>query len=248
MKTYKEKLEEVKQLNEGDIFYDDCGESYVFISATKKNIKCNVHNTNYIKSIPIVTFNTTDLTKSKQVFFESANNVKVIPKNPKLVKCQKGWGEMDIFLSMMLEMKMIEAFGSEKFKKIEEEHDINVLVEYLTFYRYAHTSVLETLLFQVKRIVEDFEDIEDIEVSKIDYNEIKNKFFYILLPKNQTTSSRIRRWSLLNGKEISILKGSNQEVVNNRYSLTRIIDFLYNEEDENIRRYIIKKVFSKIAE
>ena len=36
MKTYKEKLEEVKQLNEGDIFYDDCGESYVFISATKK--------------------------------------------------------------------------------------------------------------------------------------------------------------------------------------------------------------------
>ena len=36
MKTYKEKLEEVKQLNEGDIFYDDCGESYVFISVTKK--------------------------------------------------------------------------------------------------------------------------------------------------------------------------------------------------------------------
>ena len=155
---------------------------------------------------------------------------------------------MDIFLSTMLEMKMIEAFGSEKFKKIEEEHDINVLVEYLTFYRYAHTSVLETLLFQVKRIVEDFEDFEDIEVSKIDDNEIKNKFFYVLLPKNQTTSSRIRRWSLLNGKEISILKGSNQEVVNNRYSLTRIIDFLYNEEDENIRRYIIKKVFSKIIE
>ena len=245
MKTYKEKLEEVKQLNEGDIFYDDCGESYVFISATKKNIKCNMHNFNYIKSIPIVTFNTTDLTKSKQVFFESTNNVKVIPKNPKLVKCKKGWGEMDIFLSMMLEMKMIEAFGSEKFKKIEEEHDVNVLVEYLIFYRYARTSVLETLLFQVKRIVEDF---EDIEVSKIDDNEIKNKFFYVLLPKNQTTSSRIRRWSLLNGKEISILKGSNQEVVNNRYSLTRIIDFLYNEEDENIRRYIVKKVFSRITE
>ena len=245
MKTYKEKLEEVKQLNEGDIFYDDCGESYVFISVTKKNIKCNMCNTSYIKSIPIATFNTTDLTKSKQVFFESTNNVKVIHKNPKLVKCQKGWGEMDIFLSTMLEMKMIEAFGSEKFKKIEEEHDINVLVEYLTFYRYARTSVLETLLFQVKRIVEDF---EDIEVSKIDDNEIENKFFYILLPKNRTTSSRIRRWSLLNGKEISILKGSNQEVVNNRYSLTRIIDFLYNEEDENIRRYIIKKVFSKIIE
>ena len=245
MKTYKEKLEEVKQLNEGDIFYDDCGESYVFISATKKNIKCNMCNTSYIKSIPIATFNTTDLTKSKQVFFESTNNVKVIPKNPKLVKYKKGWGEMDIFLSAILEVKMIEAFGSEKFKKIEEEHDINVLVEYLTFYRYAHVSVLETLLFQVKRIVEDF---EDIEVSKIDDNEIKNKFFYVLLPKNQTTSSRIRRWSLLNGKEISILKGSNQEVVNNRYSLTRIIDFLYNEEDENIRRYIVKKVFSKIVE
>ena len=245
MKTYKEKLEEVEQLNEGDIFYDDCGESYVFISATKKNIKCNVLGTNYIKSIPIATFNTTDLTKSKQVFFESTNNIKVIPKNPKLVKCQKGWGEMDIFLSTMLEMKMIEAFGSEKFKKIEEEHDINVLVEYLTFYRYARTSVLETLLFQVKRIVEDF---EDIEVSKIDDNEIKNKFFYILLPKNQTISSRIQRWSLLNGKEISILKGSNQEIGNNRYSLTRIIDFLYNEEDENIRRYVIKKVFSKIVE
>ena len=47
MKTYKEKLEEVKQLNEGDIFYDDCGESYVFISATKKNIKCNMCNINY---------------------------------------------------------------------------------------------------------------------------------------------------------------------------------------------------------
>ena len=245
MKTYKEKLEEVKQLNEGDIFYDDCGESYVFISATKKNIKCNVYNTRYIKSIPIATFNTTDLTKSKQVFFESKNNVKVIPKNPKLVKCQKGWGEMDIFLSTMLEMKMIEAFGSEKFKKIEEEHDINVLVEYLTFYRYARTSVLETLLFQVKRIVEDF---EDIEVSKIDDIEIKNKFFYTLLPKNRTVSSRIQRWSLLNGKEISILKGSDQEIGNNRYSLTRIIDFLYNEEDENIRRYIIKKVFSKIVE
>ena len=246
MKTYKEKLEEVKQLNEGDIFYDDCGESYVFISATKKNIKCNVCNTNYIKSIPIATFNTTDLTKSKQVFFESTNNIKVIPKNPKLVKYRKGWGEMDIFLSTMLEMKMIEAFGSEKFKKIEEEHDINVLVEYLTFYRYAHTSVLETLLFQVKRIVEDF---EDIEVSKIDDNEIKNKFFYILLPKNQTISSRLRRMSLLfNDKEISVLKGSNQEIKNNRYSITRIIDFLYNEEDENIRRYIIKKVFSKIVE
>ena len=248
MKTYKEKLEEVKQLNEGDIFYDDCGTLYTFISATKKNIKCNMHNFNYIKSIPIATFNTTDLTKSKQVFFESTNNVKVIPKNPKLVKCKKGWGEMDIFLSTMLEMKMIEAFGSEKFKKIEEEHDINVLVEYLTFYRYARTSVLETLLFQVKRIVEDFEDFEDIEVSKIDDNEIKNKFFYVLLPKNQTTSSRIQRWSLLNGKEISILKGSNQEIGNNRYSITRIIDFLYNEEDENIRRYIIKKVFSKIVE
>ena len=245
MKTYKEKLEEVKQLNEGDIFYDDCDESYVFISATKKNIKCNMHNFNYVKSIPIVTFNTTDSTKSKQVFFESVNNVKVIPKNPKLVKCKKGWGEMDIFLSSILEVKMIEAFGSEKFKKIEEEHDINVLVEYLTFYRYARTSVLETLLFQVKRIVEDF---EDIEVSKIDDNEIKNKFFYVLLPKNQTTSSRIQRWSLLNGKEISILKGSNQEIGNNRYSMTRIIDFLYNEEDENIRRYIIKKVFSKIVE
>ena len=246
MKTYKEKLEEVKRLNEGDIFYDDCGESYVFISATKKNIKCNIHNFNYIKSIPIATFNTIDLTKSKQVFFESTNNVKVIPKNPKLVKCKEGWGEMDIFLSTMLEMKMIEAFGSEKFKKIEEEHDINVLVEYLTFYRYAHTSVLETLLFQVKRIVEDF---EDIEVSKIDDNEIKNKFFYILLPKNQTISSRLRRMSLLfNDKEISVLKGSNQEIKNNRYSITRIIDFLYNEEDENIRRYIIKKVFSKIVE
>ena len=245
MKTYKEKLEEVKQLNEGDIFYDDCGESYVFISATKKNIKCDMHNTNYIKSIPIVAFNTTDSTKSKQVFFESVNNVKIIPKNPKLVKCKKGWGEMDIFSSSILEVKMIEAFGSEKFKKIEEEHDINVLVEYLTFYRYARTSVLETLLFQVKRIVEDF---EDIEVSKIDDNEIKNKFFYVLLPKNQTTSSRIQRWSLLNGKEISILKGSNQEIGNNRYSLTRIIDFLYNEEDENIRRYIVKKVFSRIIE
>ena len=243
MKTYKEKLEEVKQLNEGDIFYDDCGTLYTFISATKKNIKCNMHNFNYIKSIPIVTFNTTDSTKSKQVFFESANNVKVIPKNPKLVKCQKGWGEMDIFLSAILEVKMIEAFGSEKFKKIEEEHDINVLVEYLTFYRYARTSVLETLLFQVKRIVEDF---EDIEVSKIDDNEIKNKFFYILLPKNQTVSSRIQRWSLLNGKEIAVINGSNQKVGKNRYSLTRIIDFLYNEEDENIRRYIIKKVFSKI--
>ena len=245
MKTYKEKLEEVKQLNEGDIFYDDCGTLYTFISATKKNIKCNMYNFNYIKSIPIVAFNTTDSTKSKQVFFESVNNVKIIPKNPKLVKCKKGWGEMDIFLSTMLEMKMIEAFGSEKFKKIEEEHDINVLVEYLTFYRYARTSVLETLLFQVKRIVEDF---EDIEVSKIDDNEIKNKFFYILLPKNQTVSSRIQRWSLLNGKEISILKGSNQEIGNNRYSITRIIDFLYNEEDENIRRYIVKKVFSRIAE
>ena len=248
MKTYKEKLEEVKQLNEGDIFYDDCGTLYTFISATKKNIKCNMHNFNYIKSIPIVAFNTTDSTKSKQVFFESVNNVKIIPKNPKLVKCKKGWGEMDIFLSTMLEVKMIEAFGSEKFKKIEEEHDINVLVEYLTFYRYARTSVLETLLFQVKRIVEDFEDFEDIEVSKIDDNEIKNKFFYVLLPKNQTTSSRIQRWSLLNGKEISILKGSNQEIGNNRYSMTRIIDFLYNEEDENIRRYIVKKVFSKIVE
>ena len=190
-------------------------------------------------------FNTTDSTKSKQVFFESVNNVKIIPKNPKLVKCKRGWGEMDICSSSILEVKKIEAFGSEKFKKIEEEHDINVLVEYLTFYRYARTSVLETLLFQVKRIVEDF---EDIEVSKIDDNEIKNKFFYVLLPKNQTTSSRIRRWSLLNGKEISILKGSNQEVVNNRYSLTRIIDFLYNEEDENIRRYIVKKVFSRIIE
>ena len=245
MKTYKEKLEEVKQLNEGDIFYDDCGTLYTFISATKKNIKCNMYNFNYIKSIPIVTFNTTDSTKSKQVFFESANNVKVIPKNPKLVKCQKGWGEMDIFLSTMLEMKMIEAFGSEKFKKIEEEHDINVLVEYLTFYRYARTSVLETLLFQVKRIVEDF---EDIEVSKIDDNEIKNKFFYILLPKNQTVSSRIQRWSLLNSKEIAVINGSNQEIGKNRYSLTRIIDFLYNEEDENIRRYVIKKVFSKIVE
>ena len=63
MKTYKEKLEEVKQLNEGDIFYDDCGESYVFISVTKKNIKCNMCNINYTKSIPIATFNTTDLTK-----------------------------------------------------------------------------------------------------------------------------------------------------------------------------------------
>ena len=245
MKTYKEKLEEVKQLNEGDIFYDDCGTLYTFISATKKNIKCNMYNFNYIKSIPIVTFNTTDSTKSKQVFFESANNVKVIPKNPKLVKCQKGWGEMDIFLSTMLEVKMIEAFGSEKFKKIEEEHDINVLVEYLTFYRYARTSVLETLLFQVKRIVEDF---EDIEVSKIDDNEIKNKFFYILLPKNQTVSSRIQRWSLLNGEEIAVINGSNQKVGKNRYSLTRIIDFLYNEEDENIRRYIIKKIFSRIVE
>ena len=245
MKTYKEKLEEVKQLNEGDIFYDDCGTLYKFISATKKNIKCDMYNFNYIKSIPIVAFNTTDSTKSKQVFFESVNNVKIIPKNPKLVKCKKGWGEMDIFSSSILEVKMIEAFGSEKFKKIEEEHDINVLVEYLTFYRYARISVLETLLFQVKRIVEDF---EDIEVSKIDDNEIENKFFYILLPKNRTTSSRIRRWSLLNGKEISILKGSNQEVVNNRYSLTRIIDFLYNEEDENIRRYIVKKVFSRITE
>lgn len=243
MKTYKEKLEEVKQLNEGDIFYDDCGTLYTFISATKKNIKCNMHNFNYIKSIPIVTFNTTDSTKSKQVFFESANNVKIIPKNPKLVKYKKGWGEMDVFLSTMLEMKMIEAFGSEKFKKIEEDHDINMLIEYLAFYRYARTSVLETLLFQVKRIVEDF---EDIEVSKIDDNEIKNKFFYILLPKNQTVSSRIQRWSLLNNKEISVLKGSNQEIGNNRYSITRIIDFLYNEEDENIRRYIIKKVFSKI--
>ena len=244
MKTYKEKLEEVKRLNKGDVFYNDCGESYVFISATKKNIKCNVCNTKYIKSIPIATFNTTDLAKSKQVFFESTNNVKVIPKNPKLVKCKKGWGEMDIFLSAILEVKMIEAFGSEKFKKIEEEHDINVLVEYLTFYRYARTSVLETLLFQVKRIVEDF---EDIEVSKIDDNEIKNKFFYTLLPKNQTVSSRIKRWSLLNSKEISFLKGSNQEIGDNRYSITRIIDFLYNEEDENIRRYIIKKVFSKIT-
>ena len=95
---------------------------------------------------------------------------------------------MDMFLSTMLEMKMIEAFGSEKFKKIEEEHDINVLVEYLTFYRYARTSVLETLLFQVKRIVEDF---EDIEVSKIDDNEIKNKFFYTLLPKNQLQMDQI---------------------------------------------------------
>ena len=244
MKTYKEKLEEVKQLNEGDIFYDDCGESYVFISATKKNIKCNVHNTNYVKSIPIVAFNTTDSTKSKQVFFESVNNVKVIPKNPKLVKCKKGWGEMDIFLSTMLEVKMIEAFGGEKFKKIEEEHDINVLVEYLTFYRYARTSVLETLLFQVKRIVEDF---EDIEVSKIDDIEIKNKFFYTLLPKNQTVSSRSLRWSSLNGKEIAVINGSNEKVGKNRYNVTRIIDFLYNEEDENIRRYIIKKVFSKIV-
>lgn len=245
MKTYKEKLEEVKQLNKGDIFCDDCGTLYTFISVTKKNIKCNMYNFNHIKSIPIVTFNTTDLTKSKQVFFESTNNVKVIPKNPKLVKCKKGWGEMDIFLSAILEVKMIEAFGSEKFKKIEEEHDINVLIEYLIFFRYARTSVLETLLFQVKRIVEDF---EDIEVSKIDDNEIKNKFFYILLPKNQTTSSRIQRWSLLNGKEISILKGSNQEIGNNRYGMTRIIDFLYNEEDENIRKYIVKKVFSRIVE
>lgn len=244
MKTYKEKLEEVKQLNEGDIFYDDCGTLYTFISATKKNIKCNMHNFNHIKSIPIVAFNTTDSTKSKQVFFESANNVKVIPKNPKLVKCKKGWGEMDTFLSTMLEMKMIEAFGSEKFKKIEEEHDIDVLVEYLTFYRYARTSVLETLLFQVKRIVEDF---EDIEVSKIDDNEIKNKFFYILLPKNQTVSSRSLRWSLLNGKEIAVINGSNKKVGKNRYNVTRIIDFLYNEEDENIRRYVIKKVFSKIT-
>lgn len=246
MKTYKEKLEEVKRLNKGDVFYNDCGESYVFISATKKNIKCNVCNIKYIKSIPIATFNTTDLTKSKQVFLESKNNVKVIPKNPKLVKCKKGWGEMDMFLSTMLEMKMIEAFGSEKFKKIEEEHDINVLVEYLAFYRYARMSVLETLLFQVKRIVEDF---EDVDISKIDDNEIKNKLFYVLLPKNQTTSSRLQRMSLLFGdKEISILKGSNQEIGNNRYSITRIIDFLYNEEDENIRRYIIKKVFSRIVE
>ena len=140
---------------------------------------------------------------------------------------------------------MIEAFGSEKFKKIEEEHDINVLVEYLTYYRYARASVLETLLFQVKRIVEDF---EDIEVSKIDENEIKNKLFYVLLPKNQTTSSRNQRWSLLNSKEIAVINGSNQKVGNNRYGITRIIDFLYNEEDENIRRYIIKKVFSKIVE
>ena len=70
MKTYKEKLEEVKQLNEGDIFYDDCGTLYTFISATKKNIKCNMYNFNYIKSIPIVTFNTTDSTKSKQVFLK----------------------------------------------------------------------------------------------------------------------------------------------------------------------------------
>ena len=245
MKTYKEKLEEVKRLNEGNIFYNDCGESYVFISATKKNIKCKVYNTTHIRNIPIVTFNTTDLTKSKQVFFESTNNVKVIPKNPKLVKYKKGWGEMDIFLSAILEVKMIEAFGSEKFKKIEEEHDINVLVEYLTFYRYARTSVLETLLFQVKRIVEDF---EDIEVSKIDENEIKNKLFYTLLPKNQTISSRNQRWSLLNSKEIAVINGSNQKVGNNRYGITRIIDFLYNEEDENIRRYIIKKVFSKIVE
>ena len=245
MKTYKEKLEEVKQLNEGDIFYDDCGTLYTFISATKKNIKCNMHNFNYVKSIPIVTFNTTDSTKSKQVFFESTNNVKVIPKNPKLVKYKKGWGEMDIFLSTMLEMKMIEAFGSEKFKKIEEDHDINMLIEYLTFYRYARTSVLETLLFQVKRIVEDF---EDIEVSKIDDNEIKNKFFYVLLPKNQTVSSRSLRWSLLNGKEIAVINGSNEKVGKNRYNVTRIIDFLYNEEDENIRRYIVKKVFSKIVE
>ena len=245
MKTYKEKLEEVKQLNEGDIFYDDCGTLYKFISATKKNIKCNMCNINYTKSIPIATFNTTDLTKSKQVFFESTNNVKVIPKNPKLVKCKKGWGEMDIFLSTMLEMKMIEAFGSEKFKKIEEEHDINVLVEYLTFYRYARASVLETLLFQVKRIVEDF---EDVEVSKINDIEIKNKFFYTLLPKNPTVSSRSLRWSLLNGKEIAVINGSNQKVGKNRYNVTRIIDFLYNEEDENIRRYITKKVFSKIVE
>ena len=245
MKTYKEKLEEVKQLNEGDIFYDDCGTLYTFISATKKNIKCNMHNFNYIKSIPIVAFNTTDSTKSKQVFFESVNNVKIIPKNPKLVKCKKGWGEMDIFLSSILEVKMIEAFGSEKFKKIEEEHDINVLVEYLTFYRYARASVLETLLFQVKRIVEDF---EDIEVSKIDDIEIKNKFFYILLPKNPTVSSRSLRWSLLNGKEIAVINGSNEKVGKNRYNVTRIIDFLYNEEDENIRRYIIKKVFSKTIE
>ena len=244
MKTYKEKLEEVKQLNEGDTFCDDCGESYAFISATKKNIKCNVCNTKYIKSIPIVTFNTTDLTKSKQVFFESTNNVKVIPKNPKLVKCKKGWGEMDIFLSTMLEVKMIEAFGGEKFKKIEEEHDINMLIEYLTFFRYARTSVLETLLFQVKRIVEDF---EDIEVSKIDDNEIKNKFFYILLPKNQTVSSRSLRWSLLNGKEIAVINGSNEKVGKNRYNVTRIIDFIYNEEDENIRKYIVKKVFSRIV-
>ena len=244
MKTYKEKLEEVKQLNEGDIFYDDCGTLYTFISATKKNIKCNMHNFNYIKSIPIVTFNTTDSTKSKQVFFESANNVKVIPKNPKLVKCKKGWGEMDIFLSTMLEVKMIEAFGGEKFKKIEEEHDINMLIEYLTFFRYARTSVLETLLFQVKRIVEDF---EDIEVSKIDDNEIKNKFFYILLPKNQTVSSRSLRWSLLNGKEIAVINGSNEKVGKNRYNVTRIIDFIYNEEDENIRKYIVKKVFSRIV-
>ena len=116
MKTYKEKLEEVKQLNEGDIFYDDCGTSYTFISATKKNIKCNVCNINYyIKSIPIVAFNTTDSTKSKQVFFESANNVKVIPKNSKLVKCQKRWGEMDIFLSTMLEMKILEDISLRKF-------------------------------------------------------------------------------------------------------------------------------------
>ena len=88
MKTYKEKLEEVKQLNEGDIFYDDCGESYVFISATKKNIKCNMRNTTYIKSIPIATFNTTDLTKSKQVFFVIIHNVKVISKNHIFVKCK----------------------------------------------------------------------------------------------------------------------------------------------------------------
>lgn len=245
MKTYKEKLEEVEQLNEGDIFYDDYGTSYRFISATKKNIKCNVYRTTYIINIPIVIFNTTDSTKSKQVFFESTNNVKVIPKNPKLVKYKKGWGEMDIFLSTMLEMKMIEAFGSEKFKKIEEDHDINMLIEYLAFYRYARMSVLETLLFQVKRIVEDF---EDIEVSKIDENEIKNKLFYVLLPKNQTTSSRNQRWSLLNSKEIAVINGSNQKVGNNRYGITRIIDFLYNEEDENIRRYVIKKVFSKIVE
>ena len=244
MKTYKEKLEEVKRLNKGDVFYNDCGESYVFISATKKNIKCKVCNTTHIRNIPIATFNTTDLTKSKQVFFESTNNVKVIPKNPKLVKYKKGWGEMDIFLSAILEVKMIEAFGSEKFKKIEEDHDINMLIEYLAFYRYARTSVLETLLFQVKRIVEDF---EDIEVSKIDENEIKNKLFYVLLPKNQTTSSRNQRWSLLNSKEIAVINGSNQKVGNNRYGITRIIDFLYNEEDENIRRYIIKKVFSKIV-